>query len=128
MLTKEEYTNEELLHFKTHSQMGADALEEVYGLCGDNEFIRMAVNIAKYHHENWNGSGYPTGLAGNEIPLCARIVSILEIYDSLVCFSQNGNTVTHEEAMRIINRDAGIVYDPDIIDVFNKIQSQLKRS
>ncbi len=125
---KEEPTQEELDLIRKHPQMGAEALEEVYNLGGDNEFVRMAINITKYHHENWDGSGYPTGLAGNEIPLCARIVSVLESYDSLVCLRNKGNTISHEEAMVIINRDAGSVFDPDIINIFNKIQSQLKKS
>ncbi len=128
LLEKEVPTDEEINLIKRHPQMGADALEEVLALAGNNEFVRMAINIARYHHENWDGSGYPTQLAGNEIPLCARIVSVIETYDSLVCLSNSGNTVSHEEAMRIINRGAGSVFDPDIIQVFNKIQNQLKKN
>ncbi len=128
LLSKEEPTEEEINLIKKHTQLGADALEEVLELGGNNEFVRMAITIARYHHEKWDGSGYPMGLSGNEIPLCARIVSILEIYDSLVCLRYYGNTVPHEEAMEIINQGAGSEYDPDIIHIFNKIQSQLKRN
>jgi putative two-component system response regulator len=128
LFAKEAPTEEEMELIKRHTQIGADMLEEVLALGGDNEFVRMAINIARYHHENWDGSGYPAKLAGNEIPLCARIVSVVEAYDSLVCINNGGNTVSHEEAMRMINKDAGSVFDPDIIEVFNKIQNQLKRN
>lgn len=124
---KETQTGEQPDLIKRHPQIGADVLEEVLELGGGNEFVRMAINIARYHHENWDGSGYPAKLAGNEIPLCARIVSVIVAYDSLVCSDNGGNTVSHEEAMRTINRDAGSAFDPDIIEVFNKIQNQLKR-
>ena len=120
-------TKEELDLIKKHTTIGADTLEEIYSLGGNNEFVRMAADIAKYHHENWDGSGYPMGMAGKEIPLCARIVSIIETYDSLVCIDYRGQTTTHEEAMESINRAAGTAFDPEIIAIFNKIQNQLKR-
>jgi putative two-component system response regulator len=127
LLAKEVPTEEKMDLIKKHPQIGADVLEEVFALGGDNEFVKMAINIARYHHENWDGSGYPAKLTGNEIPLCARIVSVVETYDSLACLNNCGHTVSHEEAMRMMNKDAGSVFDPDIIDVFNKIQNQLKR-
>ncbi len=127
LLFKEEYTEEEQAQIRKHTWIGADALEEVYDMGGNNEFIRMAIDIAKYHHENWDGSGYPVGLKGKDIPLCARIVAVTETYDSLVCIKYSGSTIPHEAAMERINEAAGSVYDPDIITVFNKIQNQLKR-
>ncbi|MDF2537751.1 MAG: response regulator receiver modulated metal dependent phosphohydrolase [Herbinix sp.] len=112
---------------KTHCEIGANTLKDIYLNNENNEFIRMAINIASFHHENWDGTGYPKGLAGNEIPMCARIVSIINDYDILISERSYKNAFTHDDSVKLINDNAGMKYDPEIVHVFNKIQLQLKR-
>lgn len=123
---KEEITLKENDFGKTHTTMGANILQEISSIIENNEFIKMAIDIARYHHEEWNGSGYPTGASGTAIPLSARIVSIVDQYDLMVNSQTEKPSVTHELCMDIINSKSGSQFDPDIVAVFNKIQSQLK--
>ena len=120
-------TDEEMEIMKTHSKIGADTLENIYNMSENNEAIGMAIDIAKSHHERWDGMGYPDGLKGTEIPLSARITSIVDVYDVLISDRCYKKAYTHEKAMEIINNDAGKSFDPDIVEVFNKIQKQLRR-
>jgi putative two-component system response regulator len=122
LMTKEEETL-----FQAHTTAGATVLEDILKLNNNNEFIRMAINIAKFHHERWDGKGYPTGKAGKEIPICARIVAVVDDYDALLRGWGLEEPYTQEECLEVINKNAGFLYDPDIIAVFNKIQNQLKR-
>jgi putative two-component system response regulator len=87
----------------------------------------MAIEISKYHHENWDGSGYPKGISGTDIPLCARIVAITNEYDIYISERSYKPAFSHEVAMKMINDNAGRIFDPDIVNVFNKIQYQLKK-
>jgi putative two-component system response regulator len=116
--------NTELM--KSHTTVGAELLEEIYTMNIHNEFLKLAIEIAGCHHEQWNGCGYPKGLKGINIPLGARIVSIVNEYDRLTNGEKDGQVYSHEKSMEIINEQAGILYDPAIITVFNKIQHQLK--
>lgn len=120
-------TPEEMEVMKSHSKIGAETLENIYAMSESNPALQMAIDIAKYHHEKWDGSGYPDGLKETEIPLAARITSIVDVYDILVSVRCYKAAYTHEEAMQIINDDAGKSFDPDIVEVFNKVQKQLKR-
>ncbi|MBH1941595.1 response regulator [Mobilitalea sibirica] len=118
---------EEWSCMKAHSETGANMLKEIYKNNEHNEFIKMAIDIAWYHHENWDGTGFPKGLKGTQIPLSARIVAIVDVYDILVSERSYKQAYSHEESMRILNDASGKKFDPDIIDVFNKIQKQLKK-
>lgn len=113
--------------FKSHAMAGADVLANVLELNTSNEFVRMAVGIAKYHHERWDGNGFPTGKAEKEIPISARIVAIIDGYDALLQGWGSEKSYTPEECLEVINRGAGSRFDPDIIAVFNKVQNQLRR-
>ena len=86
----------------------------------------MAIEIAEYHHEKWDGSGYPHGLKGEEIPLSARIVHIIDVYDTIRGERCYKDAFSDEECCRIMSEGAGTDFDPDIIEVFNKIRGQLK--
>ncbi|MFA9462986.1 MAG: HD domain-containing phosphohydrolase [Velocimicrobium sp.] len=111
---------------KRHPTMGANMLTELYELNEHNEFLEMAIDIARYHHERWDGMGYPNGIAKEEIPLSARIMSVVDVYDALTnkrCYKE---AYTHEVSTAIINEESGRSFDPEIIEVFNKIQNKLK--
>ena len=113
--------------FRSHTTVGAELLENVLALNTNNDFVRMAIDIARYHHERWDGKGFPEGRAGREIPLCARIVAIVDDYDTSLLGWGVDRLLTHEECLAIMNQNAGTLYDPDMMDVFNKVQNQLKR-
>lgn len=111
---------------KEHTTLGVEILEEVYSLNQQNEFLKLAISIAKNHHENWDGTGYPNGISGTDIPLCARIVAIVNEYDLLVVNSKEEKACSHERGIEIINEKAGSMFDPDIVAVLNKIQHRFK--
>ena len=90
------------------------------------EYLRYAHNICHYHHERWDGKGYPNGLSGTAIPLAARITAVVDVYDTLCSERCYKEAYSHEKALEIINEEAGKSFDPDIIEVFNKVQRQLK--
>jgi len=117
---------EETKIMRTHCEIGASTLNEIYSNNEHNEFLKMAINIAWFHHENWDGSGYPKGLKGLEIPLCARIVSIVNDYDFSNSERSYKTASSNEDSMKIINDNAGIKYDPDIVRIFNMLQYQLR--
>ena len=112
-----------------HTAIGAKLMEEIYQLGGNNEYLKMAIDIAKYHHENWDGSGYSLGLSGKDIPLCARIVTVITTYDNWISCMKNQEPVdkAHESGVERVNLAAGTVLDPDIVAIFNKIQNQFIR-
>lgn len=120
-------TTEEMDIMKTHSEMGAETLREIYSKSEHNQLLRMEIDITQSHHERWDGNGYPEGLKGTKIPLAARITSVIDVYDTLISVRCYKAAYTHEQAMEIINEDSGKSFDPDIIEVFNKVQRQLKR-
>ena len=120
-------TQEEMKIVRGHAELGAKTLIELYNMNEHNEFLEMAIDIAHYHHEKWNGKGYPEGLSGTQIPLAARIMAVVDVYDALTSDKCYKTAYSHEKSMEIINEEAGKSFDPDIIEVFNKIQKQLKR-
>ncbi len=126
LLKREALTDKEAEVMKTHAKIGADTLKTIYSAGGYNDFIRMAIEIAYSHHEKWDGTGYPLGLKGEEIPLSARIVSVIDVYDTLVSKRCYKEAFTHEESMKILNEESGKSFDPGIIEILNKIQKQLK--
>ena len=79
------------------------------------------MDIAHYHHENWDGSGYPKGLKGNEIPLAAQIVSVVEVY----CALTEKKNYSREEALEIMGREAEVKFNPDVFRICRKISRQL---
>ena len=122
-----ELNQEEMEKVKTHTKVGANTLSEIYSNNEHNEFIKMAIDISQYHHERWDGKGYPNGLKGTDIPIAARITSIIDVYDVLLHERSYKRAYSKEESIKIMNEEAGSRFDPAIIDVFNKIINQLKK-
>jgi putative two-component system response regulator len=116
-------TPEEFEIMKTHTTLGADTLREVQKRFPNNEFVDMGIRIAQSHHEKWNGAGYPNGTKGNNIPLSARIMAIVDVYDAVRSKRVYKPPVSHEETCAIIEKDAGTHFDPDLVDVFKHMQS-----
>ena len=119
MLKPARLTPSEFEIMKTHSELGAKTLEDVLNLYPGNPFIKMGIDIARYHHEKWNGTGYPKGLIGHDIPLAARIMAIVDVYDALRskrCYKQ---AISHVESCSIINSGRDTHFEPAIVDAFN---------
>ncbi|MCR5294548.1 MAG: HD domain-containing protein [Lachnospiraceae bacterium] len=114
-LTKEEF---ELM--KTHSAEGAKIIEGVIASVGEEEsgYLNEAMNLAHYHHEKWNGSGYPSGLSGQEIPLSARIMAVADVFDALVSKRSYKEGMPFEKAMSIIREGMGSHFDPNVAKAF----------
>lgn len=119
-------TQEEWKVIKTHPSIGAKHLEEIYKQSSKNNFMKMAIDIAQYHHENWNGTGYPYGLSGEEIPLSARIVRIIDCFDVLNRDRCYRKAYSAEESLQIMRKGIGTKFDPDIMEIFEKVQKQLR--
>lgn len=126
ILKEGKLTEEEREIMQKHTLIGAESLQKLFEL-NKNESMEMAVDIAKYHHEKWDGTGYPLGLAGEEIPLAARIVSVVDVYDALTSRKSYRKAYTHEEAVEIMKTETGKSFDPDIMEVFFKIHNQFRK-
>lgn len=124
LLKKGPLTQEEIEIVKTHSEIGANTLQEILQNNMYSDFFKMAVDIAYYHHEKWNGTGYPKGLSGTQIPLCARIMAVVDTYDILLSEKCYKKAYTQEETVQIICEEAGKSFDPEIIEVFKKVYTQ----
>lgn len=111
-------TKEEFDIMKSHTTIGYKTLSEVQRKYKNNGFIKMGMEIAKYHHEKWDGTGYPIGLSGNEIPVSARIMAIVDVYDALRSKRVYKEAFSHEKACEIINEGRGKHFDPLIVEVF----------
>lgn len=114
-----------------HSRVGASAFDKIFDTMevhesADTEFLHIARDMAMYHHERWNGTGYPTGISGEDIPLCARILSIADVYDALTSKRSYKEAYSHEKAMEIIIKDRGVFFDPELTDIFVGISDRIE--
>lgn len=112
---------------KTHVQIGADTIKEMYGQNTNNLLLEVAENMIRYHHEKWNGTGYLEGLQGEDIPLSARIMSIADAYDAIRSKRPYKEEKDHQTAVALILKDAGTHFDPYLIDVFKQIEHQFEQ-
>ncbi|MCL2444186.1 MAG: HD domain-containing protein, partial [Treponema sp.] len=118
-------TNEEFEKMKTHSLESVSIIEKAIKETGDAEFLQNAKVIAAYHHERWDGTGYPYGLKKYDIPLQARLMAIADVYDALVSERPYKKAFSHEEALQIIKDASGKNFDPVIVEVFIEVENQI---
>ena len=111
-------TPEEFEQMKQHAAIGGDVVRRVLTGVTDEEFLSFASDIATYHHERWDGSGYPKKLKGAEIPLSARIMAIADVFDALTSERCYKKALPFEESFDIIIEEAGTHFDPNLVDVF----------
>ncbi|MGN1125683.1 MAG: HD-GYP domain-containing protein, partial [Candidatus Gastranaerophilaceae bacterium] len=121
-LTPEEYDI-----MKLHTLYGAETLEDVHKKFGANQFIAMGRDIAKYHHERWDGRGYLEGLKDVEIPLSARIMAIADVYDAIVSKRVYKEPLSHEKCVEIIKKARGTQFDPYIVDAFVTVNGEFDK-
>lgn len=112
---------------KTHTTLGRDAIKHAEKELGVQvEFLRIAKEIAYNHQEKWDGSGYPTGASGNDIPISARLMALADVYDALISRRVYKEPMPHEIAVKIIVEGKGKHFDPDIVDAFLPLQDEFQ--
>lgn len=119
-------TQEENRIMRTHTTIGADILRDVADAGNNNNFIQMAIDIANYHHENWDGSGYPGGLKEKEIPLSAQIVGLVGSFCALTEDRTYRDKYSEQHAWNILEKDAKTKYNPELFRILKKIARQLR--
>lgn len=120
-------TPEEFAEMKKHTVVGQQTLEDVHSKFGNNSFIEMGMLIAKYHHERWDGNGYPDGLKGEEIPLAARIMAIADVYDALGTKRVYKDAFPQDKCIEIIREGRGTQFDAIIVDAFLEVADTFYR-
>jgi putative two-component system response regulator len=120
-------TVEEFAVMKTHTVRGSETLELVLGKYPQNAFVRLGIEIARSHHERWDGAGYPDGLAGPAIPLSARIMAVADCYDALRSERYYKAAHSHAESCEIITRESGRHFDPDVVRAFSSVESTFRQ-
>jgi len=112
-------TPEEWLTMKTHARLGAEAIEQAERDAEEEvEFLKLAKEIAQWHHEKWDGGGYPDGLAGDAIPLSARLMALADVFDAVISRRVYKPPMTFEQAREVIAEGRGGHFDPDMADAF----------
>jgi putative two-component system response regulator len=118
-------TFEEFEIMKTHTIFGAKTLSNVYTKYPSNTFLAMGIDIAYYHHEKWNGSGYPYRIAGDNIPIAARIMAVTDVYDALRSKRPYKLPLSHDESINILTEDANQHFDHCVLEEFIAIESEV---
>ena len=117
-------TPEEFEIVKSHTVLGSDSQKKTMDIMGESDFSQIAYNITRHHHERWDGSGYPDGLKGDEIPLVARITSIADVYDALRSKRPYKEPLDRRITRDIIVEDSGKCFDPELVDVFLRVENE----
>lgn len=116
----------EFEYMKNHAELGGQTIQRMINETNVESFLYIAKDMAHYHHEKWDGSGYPRGLKGGEIPISARIMAIVDVYDALTTKRPYKEALSHEKALEIILEGKGKSFDPKIIEIFEKIHHKFK--
>jgi len=120
-------TEAEFEIMKTHVLIGANTLETVQSRYPQNVFVSMGIDLARSHHERWDGCGYPEGLKGKEIPLSARIMAVADVYDALRCKRPYKEVLPREKAMELMLESTGTHFDPDVMEAFKACEEEFDR-
>lgn len=124
LLKPGKFNSQEFDTMKRHTTIGANTLQKARGKYTKNAFLNMGIAIARSHQEKWDGSGYPDGLAGEDIPLSARIMAVADVYDALRSSRPYKTPFSHEESSTIILKGAGNHFDPAVVDVFDSVNAE----
>ena len=121
------FTPEEFEIMKSHTTLGRDAIEHAEKQLGMQvDFLNLAKEIAYYHKEKWDGSGYPMGISGDDIPISARLMAVADVYDALISRRVYKEGMPHEKAVTIIAESKGTHFDPDVVDAFLELQDEFR--
>ena len=112
---------------KTHTTLGRDAIEHAEKRLGVQvEFLHLAKEIAYSHQEKWDGSGYPDGVGGDDIPISARLMAVADVYDALISRRVYKEGMSHDKAMAIMVEGKGLHFDPDVADALVELQDEFR--
>lgn len=120
-------TDEEFNIMKKHSVDGGKIIKQTFGHLNNEEYFNMAYQIAMYHHEKWNGRGYPEGLTGEDIPLCARIMTVADVFDAISekrCYRE---AMPMDKCFKIIQEESGSSFEPLLADIFVEIRNKIEK-
>ena len=120
-------TSDEFEVIQTHAALGSDIVRNMLDDDEDRAFFHHSYDICRHHHERWDGKGYPDHLAGTDIPLSARILAIVDVYDALISPRVYKPAMTHDEAKQIILNGSGTQFDPALVAVFSDLEQEFLR-
>ena len=120
-------TEEEFEIMKRHAAQGGQIVYETMDGIEERQYIEMAHDVAKYHHEKWNGTGYPEGLSGEAIPLCARIMAVADVFDALISKRCYKPAMSIDQAFEIIEESAGSHLDPVVAEAFIELRPEVEQ-
>lgn len=127
LLKPARFTPEEFCIMQTHPRLGRDAIAHAEKQLGMKvEFLQLAKEIAYCHQEKWDGSGYPEGISGDDIPISARLMAVADVYDALISRRVYKEGMPHEKAVSIVIEGKGAHFDPDIVDAFVELQEEFR--
>lgn len=121
------YTPEEFEIMKRHCKAGEQIIEKILEMSDDKEYISIAIDVAKHHHEKWGGTGYPSKLEKDDIPLAARIMAVADVFDALVSKRPYKDAYDLKTSFSIIEEEAGVHFDPVIAQAFLNIQDKITK-
>ena len=126
LLSPRSLSAEEREEMQKHTIYGRDALKVAEDQLGENSFLSLAGEIAYSHHEKWDGSGYPQGLQGEDIPISGRLMALADVYDALISKRPYKEPFPHAVAVKIITSDRSKYFDPDIVDAFIELENEFR--
>ncbi|MGR8931453.1 MAG: response regulator [Gammaproteobacteria bacterium] len=128
LLKRGRFDQDEFEIMKKHAEMGRQVIQQAENELGiEMPFLRIAKDIAYSHQEKWDGSGYPEGLSGDDIPISARLMAVADVYDALISRRVYKEGMPHEQALQIMLEGKSLHFDPDVIDAFVEQQDEIKR-
>lgn len=127
LLKDTKLTNYEYEIMKTHTLVGEEAISEAMDHVDNPAFLQVAANFIGAHHEKWDGTGYPRGLQGEEIPICGRLMAIADVYDALISPRTYKPALSHEETMKIMLDGDGTHFDPILMEIFREVHHEFEK-
>ncbi len=121
-------TEEEWRTMKRHTEIGATTLQGIRRRVGNDPLLDMSIDIALHHHEKWDGTGYPHGISGDEIPLAARIVAAADVYDAITSERVYKPAMPHQHACALISQGRGAHFDPSVVDAFESVADEFHQA
>ena len=119
-------TEEEFQIIQEHTLRGGEIIKETFGHLENEQYTKMAYEVARHHHEKWNGKGYPDGLKRGEIPLCARIMAIADVFDAVSEKRCYRDAMPLEQCFEIIAKGSGQAFEPLLVEVFLDIREKIE--
>ena len=122
------FTDEEFMLMKKHTVLAASAIQKYAYLLPNNKFLTYTYQMARFHHERFDGQGYPDRLAGQNIPILARILAVADVYEALTADRSYKKAMSHEQAYNIITQGAGVQFDPTVVAAFQRVHEDIAQA